>query len=69
MKKEYDVTKLKTKRRGPLPAFHVAAGRPIKACFIAGSDQIKRRKSLLDLRGKIAFAPDYDAQATREQDS
>ncbi len=29
----------------------------------------KKRKSLLDLRGKIEFAPDYDYTALRRRDS
>jgi hypothetical protein len=29
MKKEYELAKLKVKRRGPLPAFRDAAGRPV----------------------------------------
>lgn len=29
----------------------------------------KKRKSLLDLRGKIEFAPDYDHKVLRNKDS
>jgi hypothetical protein len=29
----------------------------------------KKRKNLLDLRGKIEFAPDYDYKALRHPDS
>jgi uncharacterized protein (DUF4415 family) len=39
MKKEYDLTTLKIKRRGPLPAFRDAAGRPIKVRITITLDQ------------------------------
>lgn len=29
----------------------------------------KKRKNLLDLRGRIEFAPDYDHEVLRSQDS
>lgn len=30
MREEYDLAKMKVKRRGPLPVFRDAAGRPLK---------------------------------------
>jgi uncharacterized protein (DUF4415 family) len=39
MKKEYDLTKLKVKRRGPLPAFRDAEGRPVKVRITITLDQ------------------------------
>lgn len=39
MKKEYDLAKLKVKRRGPLPAFRDAAGRPVKVRITITLDQ------------------------------
>jgi uncharacterized protein (DUF4415 family) len=39
MRKEYDLTKLKVKRRGPLPAFRDAAERPLKVRITITLDQ------------------------------
>ncbi len=39
MRKEYDLGKLKVKRRGPLPAFRDAAGRPMKVRITITLDQ------------------------------
>jgi uncharacterized protein (DUF4415 family) len=39
MKEEYDLAKLKVKRRGPRPAFRDAAGRPIKVRITITLDQ------------------------------
>jgi uncharacterized protein (DUF4415 family) len=39
MKKEYDLAKLKVKRRGPLPAFRDAAERPVKVRITITLDQ------------------------------
>jgi uncharacterized protein (DUF4415 family) len=39
MKEEYDLGKLKVKRRGPLPAFQDAAGRPMKVRITITLDQ------------------------------
>jgi uncharacterized protein (DUF4415 family) len=39
MREEYDLAKLKVKRRGPLPAFRDAAGRPIKVRITITLDQ------------------------------
>jgi hypothetical protein len=36
MKQEYELSKLKVKRRGPLPAFRDAAGRPMKVLALLG---------------------------------
>ncbi|HEX3130100.1 MAG TPA: BrnA antitoxin family protein [Thermoanaerobaculia bacterium] len=39
MKKEYELGKLKIKRRGPLPAFQDTAGRPMKVRITITLDQ------------------------------
>ena len=39
MRKEYDLAKLKVKRRGPLPAFRDATGRPTKVRVTITLDQ------------------------------
>ncbi|HEX4965766.1 MAG TPA: BrnA antitoxin family protein [Thermoanaerobaculia bacterium] len=39
MRQEYELSKLKVKRRGPLPAFRDAAGRPIKVRITITLDQ------------------------------
>jgi len=39
MRKEYELDKLKVKRRGPLPAFRDAAGRPMKVRITITLDQ------------------------------
>src|SRR4051812_25498092 len=39
MRKEYEISKLKVKRRGPLPAFRDAAGRPMKVRITITLDQ------------------------------
>jgi uncharacterized protein (DUF4415 family) len=39
MRKEYELSKLKIKRRGPLPAFRDAAGRPMKVRITITLDQ------------------------------
>jgi uncharacterized protein (DUF4415 family) len=39
MKEEYELGKLKVKRRGPLPAFQDAAGRPMKVRITITLDQ------------------------------
>jgi uncharacterized protein (DUF4415 family) len=39
MREEYELGKLKVKRRGPLPAFRDAAGRPMKVRITISLDQ------------------------------
>jgi uncharacterized protein (DUF4415 family) len=39
MRQEYELSKLKVKRRGPLPAFRDAAGRPMKVRITITLDQ------------------------------
>ena len=39
MRQEYDLAKLKVKRRGPLPAFRDAEGRPMKVRITITLDQ------------------------------